>query len=151
MMILNRAIELLDRVNRPRAARAHCDVPCGIYDPHTAVLGAQTVQKMVQQLMDLPAPSNGAGLADQLAWEAATARRIRVKEDHAELCKRELLILWTDYFKPEHLARFPDLHTTFWNAAKLCSRNKQNVDPEAAQQLLDAAMNIAQMFEQSKT
>lgn len=150
MSLLDRAITMLDRVSRPAPARAHCDVPCGIYDPNQALIAAQTVQKMVTQLNDLNPPAADADKAAVLAFEAATARRIRTKEDHAELCKRELLILWTDYFKPEHLPKFPDLHTTFWNAAKLCSRNKQNIDAEAADQLVAAVENIAEMFRQSK-
>ena len=56
------------------------------------------------------------------------SRYIKVKEEHAEIVKKEIDILWHDYFRPEHLEKYPDLHTKFWNATKLASRNKQNVD-----------------------
>jgi len=75
---------------------------------------------------------------------------ILTKEVHAQKCKEELLILWTDYFKPEHLEKFPDLHTTFWNAAKLCSQNKQHVDEKLAQSLVDETNRIAEIFSESK-
>ena len=73
-------------------------------------------------------------------------RMVTTKEEHAQLCKKELLILWTDYFKPEHLEMFSDLHDTFWKAAKLCSKNKQEVNADAAKELQDAVANIADMF-----
>ena len=69
-----------------------------------------------------------------------------MKEEHAQLCKKELLILWTDYFKPEHIQMFPDLHEKFWKATKLCSKVKQEVDMEAAEQLRQAVEEIGQIF-----
>lgn len=78
-------------------------------------------------------------------------RAITTKEEHARICKEELLILWTDYFKSEHLEKFPDLHNTFWEAAKLCSKAKQSIDPEIAKQLVEAVDKIADIYKQSKT
>jgi nickel superoxide dismutase len=78
------------------------------------------------------------------------ARRIAVKEQHAESCKRELLILWTDFFKPEHLEKHPELHNIFWKAAKLCSQNKQEVNEEAARELAAAVDEIAKIFYEVK-
>ena len=129
----------------PLAAYAHCDIPCGIYSEFPALMAAETVQKMVSQLVDVksPAPADGKGMVD---YVNAVSRRVQVKEEHAQLCKKELLILWTDYFKAEHLALFPDLHTKVWDAAKLCSKNKQGVDPTAAQQLLEAVHEIGHMW-----
>ena len=100
-------------------AEAHCDIPCGIYDPIAAKIAAQTVLKMVMRIQSLGDP--GASVA---ALNSAS-RYVTVKEEHAELTKHELDILWHDYFKPEHLEKYPDLHTTFWNATKLASANKQ--------------------------
>ena len=127
---------------------AHCDIPCGIYDPHTACQAAQTVQKMVGKLLELELPlrQGHASTAEQWTTRNALTRMINVKEAHAQLCKQELLILWTDYFKEEHLRQFPDLHEAFWKAVKLCSGNKQHVDAEQAQQLVDACRAIAEMF-----
>ena len=79
-----------------------------------------------------------------------TLSQFHVKEEHAQICKQELLILWTDYFKPEHLAKHPDLHDTFWKAAKLCSKNKQSVDAKAAADLQAAVKSISDIFAATK-
>jgi nickel superoxide dismutase len=121
-------------------AYAHCDIPCGIYDPTPAKIAADTVAKMVEKLNALP-----QGATD-LATRNSTIRMVAVKEEHAQICKKELEILWSDYFKPEHLDKFPKLHDTFWKAAKLCSKNKQNVDTQAASELVAAVKEISDMF-----
>ncbi len=118
---------------------AHCDIPCGIYDPHTAQLASQTVLKMVQKIKESPEDDKNNLI-----------RMIMVKEQHAELCKREILVLWTDYFKAEHLEKFPDLHTLVWKTAKLCSDNKRAVDGAKAQELIEAVDKIADIFAQTK-
>lgn len=123
---------------------AHCDVPCGIYDPKPAQIAAATVLKMVEKIEALP--TENASVEDRNNF----VRMVWTKEEHARKCKEELLILWTDYFKPEHLEKFPNLHETFWKAAKLCSENKQHVSKEAAQKLVDAVNEIADMFAQTK-
>ena len=120
-------------------AYAHCDIPCGIYDPKPAQIAAQTVLKMVQKIKELAKDDFNS-----------LVRMIWTKEEHARKCKEELLILWTDYFKFEHISLFPKLHETFWNAAKLCSKNKQEINEEAAKELVKAVDEIAQMFEKTK-
>ena len=119
-----------------REAHAHCDIPCGIYDPIAAKIAAQTVLKMVMRIQaaELPAAAN------------TVSRYMVVKEEHAELAKKELDILWHDYFRPDHLETHPDLHTRFWEAAKLASRNKQNVDLDAAKQLVESVDGIAEIY-----
>ena len=84
--------------------------------------------------------------ATDLANRNTFIRSVQVKEEHAQICKKELLILWTDYFKPEHLEKYPKLHETFWKAAKLCSKNKQSVDAKAAADLQAAVKEIADIF-----
>lgn len=123
---------------------AHCDIPCGIYDPHTAQLAAKTVFKMAQQISELP--KENLTVNDRNSF----VRMVMVKEEHAEICKREILILWTDYFKAEHLVKFPDLHDLIWKTAKLCSDNKRIVDERKAEELVQAVDEIAEMFNQTK-
>ena len=119
---------------------AHCDIPCGIYDPTPAKIAADTVAKMVEKI----------GQLDKAATDNNTrgnfVRMITVKEQHAEICKKELQVLWSDYFKPEHLEKFPKLHDSFWKALKLASKNKQNVDAQAATDLQAAVKEISDMF-----
>jgi nickel superoxide dismutase len=125
---------------------AHCDIPCGIYDPIAAKIASQTVQKMVQRIQALEKPAANADANAWAGYENTLSRYIKVKEDHAEICKHELRILWADYFRPEHVQQYPDLHTKFWNAEKLAGRNKQNVDMQAAQELVSAVDDISRIF-----
>lgn len=121
-------------------AHAHCDIPCGIYDPTPAKIAADTVAKMVEKISQLPANATDSMNRGNFV------RMIAVKEEHAQICKKELLILWTDYFKPEHLQQYSNLHDLVWNTTKLCSTVKQQVNMEAAQQLLGNVQQIAEIF-----
>jgi nickel superoxide dismutase len=121
-----------------RPVYAHCDIPCKIYDPTAAQIAAHTVIRMTDMLEE-------AGV-DMHKVTRLTA----VKEEHAEILKREVSILWSDYFKPEHLEKFPDLHTDVWNILKLASKTKQEIDIDAANQLLVAVQKLAEQFYQSK-
>ena len=149
MNFVSPLLRLIDRVSAPETVSAHCDVPCGIYDPHAAQIAALTVVRMCQLANNLAMPGPG----DKAAMDAygnSMARYIVTKEQHAELCKKEIDILWHDYFRPEHLEKYPDLHTTVWNADKLASRNKQNLDLAAAEELLAATRRIAEIFWDTK-
>jgi nickel superoxide dismutase len=149
-MILSRVFAMLNRLLPAEEASAHCDIPCGIYDPHPAQIAAQTVVRMNQLIEQLPMPGPSAGKAEVDAYENSLSRYIAVKEQHAELVKRELLIIWGDYFKPEHLEKFPDLHSTFWSTIKLASKAKQEVNMQAAQDLLASVQKVAEIFWASK-
>jgi len=142
--------QIFDRLLGIEPVFAHCDVPCGIYDPHGAKIAAKTVHTMNTKLSQLPMPGANASAQDQLEHRNTIVRMVQTKENHAQICKQELLILWSDYFKPEHLSTFPDLHETFWKAAKLCSYNKQHVDPAKSQELMDAVANISDMFNKAE-
>jgi len=129
-----------------KTAEAHCDVPCGVYDPASAQIAAKTVHSLTKKIIDLPGPSMSSTPQDVKVFENTVTRMIQVKEEHARICKTEILILWTDYFKPQHLEMFPDLHNVFWNTAKLISYCKQNVDLAKAEELQTAVAKIADMF-----
>jgi nickel superoxide dismutase len=109
---------------RPRTAYAHCDLPCGVYDPAQARIEAESCYKIVEKYK---------GSTDQTFRE----RAIVIKEQRADLVKHHLDVLWHDYFKPEHLEKFPDLHETFWKAAKQASAVKASTELADAQKLLD--------------
>jgi nickel superoxide dismutase len=128
---------------------AHCDVPCGIYDPKTAQIAAATVLKMTQKIVEEKVP-DAENKEEMVRYQNAMIRYVFTKEEHARKCKEEILILWTDYFKPEHLKKFPTLHETFWKAAKLCSSAKQEVSEIHAKELVVAVDEIASLFAQSK-
>tara|TARA_B100000700_G_scaffold90493_1_gene102090 strand:- start:241 stop:714 length:474 start_codon:yes stop_codon:yes gene_type:complete len=128
---------------------AHCDGPCGVYDPASARVAAEAVVSMTKKLLALAPPQSNSS-EEWAAYNNTFSRYVAIKEDQAQETKKELLILWTDYFKPEHLATFPDLHDTFWKAAKLCSATKVNIDQTKAEELLQAVQKIHNMFWQSK-
>jgi nickel superoxide dismutase len=117
---------------------AHCDGPCGVYDPASARIAAEAVLSMTKKIMALG--------GNDVATQNTLSRYISIKEEQAHLAKTELLVLWTDYFKPEHLAAHPDLHDVFWKAAKLCSAVKVGVSLEDAEALMDAIENIHNIF-----
>ncbi len=132
-----------------KKALAHCDGPCGVYDPASARIAAEAVLSMTKKLLALT-PPEGNDATTWATYNNTFSRFVAVKEEQAQETKEELLILWTDYFKPEHLSAFPDLHDTFWKAAKLCSACKVNVDQGKAEELLAAVEKIHNMFWTSK-
>lgn len=123
---------------------AHCDIPCGIYDAKPAQIAAATVLKMVEKIEALPKDNSSVDDRNNFV------RMVWTKEEHAGKCKEEILILWTDFFKTEHLMMFPNLHERFWKTAKLCSENKQHVSREKAVELVAAVDEIATMFQKAK-
>ncbi|MEA2536429.1 MAG: nickel superoxide dismutase [Chloroflexota bacterium] len=123
---------------------AHCDIPCGIYDPAGAQTAARTVARMVELIGQIDAGSTSN--ADRNKF----VRCVHVKEEHAEIVKREVQIIWSDYFKPEHLTANPDLHTKVWNLLKLAGKNKQSVDADAAAELEAAVKEFADIFWSTK-
>jgi len=126
-------------------AEAHCDGPCGVYDPAQARVEAESVLQLTKKILDLKIP-DGSDAKASIAYNNTLTRFIAIKEERAELAKHHILVLWTDYFKPTHLEKYPDLHDTFWKAAKLCSSCKQEVSLEHAQELMDAIKNIHEIF-----
>lgn len=142
-------LRLLDKIAKPNIAYAHCDVPCGIYDPKPAQMAAAAVFKMVEKIVN-PPERDEKSVDSVRNFHNAMTRYVIVKEQEAQKCKSELLILWADFFKPEHLKMFPDLHDKFWKTIKLCSQNKQSVDEKAAADLVSSVDEIAEMFNKAK-
>jgi len=142
--MLNQAISQLQAWFPAAEVHAHCDGPCGVYDPSSARVAAEAVLSMTKKLLALEAKPGDP------AYENTFARYVAVKEEQAQITKEELLILWTDYFKPVHLEQFPDLHDTFWKAAKLCSACKVEVSEQHATELMAAVEKIHNMFWASK-
>lgn len=116
-----------------RVVDAHCDVPCGIYDPVQARIEAESCYNIIKKYND----SND---------EVFRTRCIHVKEERAELAKHHIDVLWSDYFKPEHVQQFPDLQDVCWQAAKQCSEVKHSMSLDAAQKLLDLVDKIDEMW-----
>jgi len=141
--LLSRALRAIDRVAPPRTAHAHCDIPCGIYDPHYMLVGALTVVRM-NQLID------GLDAADAKASAHAISRFTKVKEDHAEIVKHEVRVIYGDYFKPEHAQKYPNIHELTWNILKKAGAARQNIDMKAAEELLALCNQFAEIFWETK-
>lgn len=129
---------------------AHCDGPCGVYDPASARITAEAVLSMTKKILALEPPAAGSNQAALAAYHNTLSRYIAIKEEQAQKTKEDLLILWTDYFKPVHLEKYPDLHDTFWKAAKLCSSCKVEVSLQHAEELMATVEKIHEMFWASK-
>ena len=127
-------MKLLQRLIKP--VYAHCDLPCGVYNPAQARIEAESVLKTMEKY-----PALG---------EEDKVRALIIKEQRCELTKQHLWVLWTDYFKPEHLEKAPDLHTKFWLATKQAGLCKKTLDVTEAQKLLEMIDEIAGIFEATK-
>ena len=133
-------MNLITRLLRPdQIAYAHCDGPCGVYDPAAARIAAEAVLSMEKKIAALGEGQDSASVNTR-------TRFIAIKEQQSELVKKELDILWHDYFKPEHLEKYPNLHDTFWKAAKLASKNKTEQDAANGEALLGAIEEIHTIF-----
>jgi nickel superoxide dismutase len=137
MRTVNRLMSLADRWSKPVVASAHCDLPCGVYDPAQARIEAESVKACMEKF-------NGSN--DEVFKE----RAVMIKEERAELVKHHLWVLWTDYFKPEHLQKYPQLHELFWKATKAAGESKKTNDPAVAQGLLDHIAEIDKIFWETK-
>lgn len=135
-MSLARLLRVLDRVNEPDTVHAHCDIPCGVYDPEQARIEAESCLKIIQKHNDSD---------DELFRD----RCVFVKEERAELAKHHISVLWSDHFKPQHLDDMPNVHDVFWNALKQCSQVKRSVDAGEAQKLLDMIDEIDDMWKKT--
>jgi nickel superoxide dismutase len=139
--MLFRLFERLDHVLGFERAAAHCDIPCGIYDPISAQIDALTVVRMMDLMHDLEkAGQKGA------EYQNSMARYVQVKEEHAENCKREVRVIWGDFIKPEHVDQYPELNPLVHKIMKLGSKSRQTVDRQAGEDLLEAVNRFAEIF-----
>jgi nickel superoxide dismutase len=131
---------VLSRLFTPKTVvRAHCDLPCGVYDPAQARIEAESIKMIIQKV----AENSDADFR---------TRAILIKEQRAELVKHHLWVLWTDYFKPPHFEKYPELHGLFNEATKLAGASgaKGSLDADVAQKLLDKIAEIDKVFWETK-
>ena len=133
MPVLSRVLSVLDRLSPPGQVSAHCDLPCGVYDPAQARIEAESVKATQEKYQ---ASSD----------DAFKIRALGIKEERADMVKHHLWVLWTDYFKPEHLAKYPELHQLFWDATKAAGAAKKSQDPAQGEQLLGLIADIDKIF-----
>ena len=139
MPLSTRLLSLIDRVAAPRVVSAHCDLPCGVYDPAQARIEAESCLRIIEKY-------------EASDDETFRQRAVLIKEQRADLAKHHLWVLWTDYFKPQHLEQFPDLHDLFWRATKAGGAGgvKGSMDKAKAQELLSLIDEIDVIFQKTK-
>jgi nickel superoxide dismutase len=137
MPFLDRLIALVDRISPPERVHAHCDLPCGVYDPAQARIEAESVKGIQEKYQ---------GNEDPVFRQ----RCVLIKEERADLVKHHLWVLWTDYFKPEHLEKYPELHQLFWDATKAAGAAKKSEDPSSGEKLLGLIADIDKIFWETK-
>jgi nickel superoxide dismutase len=133
-------MRLLARLLAPKViAHAHCDLPCGVYDPAQARIEAESVKAIIEKYH-----------ANQDA-EFRT-RCLIIKEERSDLVKHHLWVLWTDYFKPPHFEKYPQLHQLFNEATKLAGAagTKGTVEVAKADELLGKIEEISKIFWETK-
>lgn len=119
-----------------KSVYAHCDLPCGVYDPQQAMIEAKSVYAIQTKMKDFDGDDR--------------TRALIIKENRAELVKHHLMVLWADYFKPEHLEKYPDMHDKFWKAIKQASECKHHSEPEEGKKLLEMIDDIARIFQETR-
>ncbi|HYK67891.1 MAG TPA: superoxide dismutase, Ni [Streptosporangiaceae bacterium] len=131
---------MLARLLPPKVTvHAHCDLPCGVYDPAQARIEAESVKAICEKYQANEDP-------------AFRARAIDIKEERSDLVKHHLWVLWTDYFKPPHFEKYPHLHQLFNDATKLAGAGgtKGSTDVAVASQLLAKIEEISKIFWETK-
>jgi nickel superoxide dismutase len=137
MTIVARLLRLADRLSEPETIHAHCDLPCGVYDPAQARIEAEAIKGCMERFHQ----------SDDNVFKT---RAVIIKEQRAELLKHHLWVLWTDYFTPSHLERYPQLHQLFWNATKTAGEAKKTTDVALAENLLAQVAEIGKIFWETK-
>ncbi|WP_308301121.1 MULTISPECIES: superoxide dismutase, Ni [unclassified Crossiella] len=131
---------MLSRILAPRLeVTAHCDLPCGVYDPAQARIEAESVKAIQEKFQSNEDPE-------------FRQRAIEIKEQRCELVKHHLWVLWTDYFKPPHFEKYPELHELFNRATKAAGAGgaKGSTDPKTGTELLDYIEQISTIFWETK-
>jgi nickel superoxide dismutase len=139
-------IQKLDKRFGLEQAKAHCDIPCGIYDPITAQIAALTVIRMVDLMDEL----SKAQTQQDAAFLNSMARYVAVKEEHAEKCKQEIRVIWGDYMKAEHVANYPELNGLVHKIMQLGSKARQTANRQTAMDLLQSVNRFAEIFWETK-
>jgi len=144
--MIYKLVRALDKMIGFEQASAHCDIPCGIYDPSAAQIAALTVVRMI----DLMAELEGKGGNKDTAYYNSMARYVVVKEEHAEKAKQEIRIIWGDYIKAQHLEMHMGAHDLVHKIMQLGSKSRQTAERETAVQLVEAINQFAEIFWNTK-
>lgn len=133
-------LKFLDSLLNFESVKAHCDVPCGIYDPINAQISALTVVRMMDQIQEAQDMKMGAEHKNKMA------RLVLTKEEHAEKVKHEIRIIWGDFIKEDQIKKYPNIHSLVHEIMMLGSKAKQTTSRENAVALLDKVNEFSKIF-----
>ena len=143
--MIYKILRLLDKIKPIESVSAHCDIPCKIYDPITSQLAVLTMIRLVDLIEEIE-KKDSLSLADH----AQVSRLIAQKEEHGHKVKDEIRIIWGDYIKEPQLEKYPELHNLVHSIMLQSSKVKQNIDKNAALELLEKVNRFAEIFWDSK-
>ena len=133
---------MIDKIIRKlfdvEAVFAHCDVPCGIYDPYPLLINAHTIIRMIDLMGSLD--------KNDPEYELKMGRYIAVKEEHGELAKHEIRVIWGDFLKPDNTSDFPNLNDKVWKLMRLSSKARQSASRKHAEEFLEGCLEFAEIF-----
>lgn len=138
--MLYRIFDAIDKIKPFPRLKAHCDIPCGIYDPFFAQVAALTVIRMADLIEESREKNN----------QEKITRCVLVKEEHADRCKHEANVLFGDYFKPDHIDRYPEIPSLVHTILQLSSECKHEANREKSVQLLKQVNRLAEIFWNTK-
>ncbi len=144
--MFHQILEKLDQKIGFERASAHCDIPCGIYDPIVAQINALTVVRMI----DLMSALESGEKKENLEYHNSLGRYIAVKEEHAEKAKHEIRVIWGDYLKAQHLEKHPKAHELVHKIMQLGSKSRQTASRETALEFVEAINQFAEIFWETK-
>ena len=138
--MLYNILNVVKKITPVKEVQAHCDIPCGIYDPGHAIIASLTIIRMTDLINDHSAVKHSVD------WHNEVSRYIAEKERHAAIVKHEIRIIWGDFFKAPQFEKYPELHELTHSIMLLGSKARQEVNKDAALQLLDKVNRFAEIF-----
>lgn len=140
-------LKLADKAGKIESVNAHCDVPCGVYDPIPAQIAAMTVARMTDTILELEEhDTKDHGGTRDMHYQNKITRMVNEKERSAEHVKHEVRIIWGDFYKDPQFEAHPTLHKTVHNIMLMASKCKQNIDQEASRELVKQMNDFAATF-----
>jgi nickel superoxide dismutase len=138
--MLYNILNVVNKITHVKEVQAHCDIPCGIYDPSNAIIGSLTIIRMTDLIND------HSDVKHSVDWHNEVSRYIAEKERHAAIVKHEIRIIWGDFFKTPQFEKYPELHELTHSIMLLGSKARQEVNKVAALQLLEKVNRFAEIF-----
>lgn len=144
--MLHKAVSIIERFTNIQDVHAHCDIPCKIYDPSTAIIAALSVVRMMDILLETTQKEDSHPLQTQ----NTISRCIAIKEMEASKVKLEIHTIWGDYIKDRQVQKHPKVHDIVHQIMVIASTCKQRVDREAGEELVDLVNQFADIFWSTK-